>query len=135
MNDDNLELYMPEQIVSEYRKEFQTRLTERKIHPAYKNIERLVNEIFERCHNESKVKNEEKDFTIEELKQVVKTLKNGQSRDPCGYINELIENSGNSLLLSLLFMLNEIKRLKIIPEQWQCTRIKVLRKSLKIIEE
>ena len=24
MNDDNLELYMPEQIVSEYRKEFQT---------------------------------------------------------------------------------------------------------------
>ena len=76
MNDDNLELYMPEQIVSEYRKEFQTRLTERKIHPAYKNIERLVNEIFERCHNELKVKNEEKDSSLEELKQVAKTLKN-----------------------------------------------------------
>ena len=46
VNDDNLELCMPEQIVPEFRKEFQTRLTERKIHPAYKNIERLVNEIF-----------------------------------------------------------------------------------------
>ena len=65
MNDDNIELYTPERIVSEYRKEFQT--TER-IHPAYKNIIRLVNEIFERCHNESKVKNEEKDFTLKELK-------------------------------------------------------------------
>ena len=68
VNDDNLELYIPEQIVSEYRKEFQTILTERKIHPAYKNVEHFVNEIFERCHNESKVKNEEKDFTLEELK-------------------------------------------------------------------
>ena len=48
MYDVNLELYMPEQIVSENRKEFQTRPTERKIHPAYKNIERLVNDIFER---------------------------------------------------------------------------------------
>ena len=76
LNDDNLELYMPEQIVSEYRKEFQTRLTEHKIHPAYENIERLVNEIFERCHDESKVKNEEKDSSLEELKQVAKTLKN-----------------------------------------------------------
>ena len=56
MNDDNPELYMPEQIVSEYRKEFQTRLTERKIYPAYKNFERLVNDISERFHNELKVK-------------------------------------------------------------------------------
>ena len=117
VNHDNLELYMPEQIVSEFRKEFQTRLTERKIHPAYKNIERLVNEIFERCHNESKVKNEEKDFTLKELKQVAKTFRNGQSRDLYGYVNELFKNAGNSLLLSLLFMLNEIKRLKTIPEQ------------------
>ena len=88
-----------------------------KIHPAYKIIERLVNEIFERCHNQSKVKNEEKDFTLEELKQVAKMLKNRQSRDPCGYINELFKDGGNSLLLSLLFMLNEIKRLKTISEQ------------------
>ena len=80
VNDNNIELYMPEQIVSEYRKEFQARLTERKIHPVYKNIERLINKIFERCHNESKVKNEEKDFSLEELKQVVKTFKNGKSR-------------------------------------------------------
>ena len=93
VNDDNLELYMPEQIVSEYRKEFQTRLTERRIHPAHKNIERLVNEIFERCHNESKVKNEEKDFTLEELKRVAKTFRNGKSRDPCGHINELFKNA------------------------------------------
>ena len=107
---------MPKQIVSEYR-EFQTRLTERKIHPVYKNIEGLVNKIIERCHNESKVKNEETDFTLEELKQVVKTFKNRKSKDPCGYINELFKNARNSHLLSLLFMLNEIKRLKTIPEQ------------------
>ena len=129
VNDDNLELYMPEQIVSEYSKEFRTRLTERKIHSDYKNIERLVNQIFERCHNESKVKNEEKYFTLEELKQVAKTLKNGQSRDPCGYINELFKNARNSLLLSLLFMLNEIKRLKIIPEQWNTVIIQTMYKN------
>ena len=80
MNDDNLQLYMPEHIVSEYRKEFQTRLTERKIHPAYKNIERLVNEIFERCHNELNVKNEDKDFTLEELKQVAKNIQKLDNR-------------------------------------------------------
>ena len=104
MNDDNLELYLPEQVVSEYRKEFQIRLTERKIHPAYKNIERLVNEIFEICHNESKVKNEEKDFTLEEVKQVAKAFKNGQSSDLYGYINELFKNAGNSLLLAILIV-------------------------------
>ena len=83
MNDDNLELYMSEQMVSEYRKEFQTRLTERKIHPAYtKKIERLVNKIFERCHNESKVKNEEKDFTPEELKQVLKKVQKWKIEGP-----------------------------------------------------
>ena len=120
---------MPEQIVSEYRKEFQTRLTERKIHAACKIIEHLVNEIFERCHNKSKVKNEEKDFILEELKQVAKTFKNGQSRDPCGYINELFKNAGNSLLLSLLFMLNEIKRFKTIPEQWNTVIILTMYKN------
>ena len=89
----------------------------------------MVNEISERCHNESKVKNEEKDFTQEELKQVAKTFRNGQSRDPCGYINELFKNTGNSLLLSLLFMLNEIKRLKTIPEQWNTVIIQTMYKK------
>ena len=119
---------MPEQIVSEYR-EFQTKLTERKIHPLYKNIERLVNKIIERCHNEPKVKNEETDCTLEELKQVVKTFKNGKSRDPCGYINELFKNARNSLLLSLLFMLNETERLKTIPEQWNTVIIQTMYKN------
>ena len=123
-------MYMPEQIVSEFRKKFQTRLTERKIHPAYKNIEQIVNEIFEKCHNESKVKNEEKDFTLKELKQVAKTFKNEKSRDPCGYVNELFKNAGNSLLLSLLLMLNEIKRLKTIPEEWNTVIIQTMYKNI-----
>ena len=39
------------------------------------------------------------------------------------------QNAGNSLLLSLLFMLNEIKRLKTIPEQWNTVIIQTMYKN------
>ena len=45
------------------------------------------------------------------------------------YINELFKNAGNSLLLSLLFMLSEIKRLETIPEQWNTVIIQTMYKN------
>ena len=60
---------------------------------------------------------------------MAKTFKNGQSRDPCGYVNEFFKNAGSSLLLSLLFILNEIKRLKTIPEQWNTVIIQTMYKN------
>ena len=60
---------------------------------------------------------------------MAKTLKNGRSRDPCGYVNELFKNAGNSLLLSLLFMLSKVKRLKTILEQWNTVIIQTMYKN------
>ena len=60
---------------------------------------------------------------------MAKTFKNGQSRDPCWHIKELFKNAGNSLLLSLLFMSNEIKRLKTIPEEWNTVVIQTMYKN------
>ena len=66
-----------------------------------------------------------KPWTINQLKQVLKHLKSGKSRDPHGLINELFkpEVSGTDFQASFLIMANKIKDEVFIPEFMQYANV------------
>ena len=56
--------------------------------------------------------NKRDDWTEDDLKLVLKDLKNGTSRDPFGYNNELFKSeiAGKDLHLAVLKLMNKIKQ-------------------------
>ena len=58
---------------------------------------------------------ESNDFSESELESVIRSLKNGNSRDTVGIVREIFKQSGRFLLLSVLEMMNCIKRHKVFP--------------------
>ena len=61
---------------------------------------------------------ESEPWTLNQLEKVLKSLKNGKSRDPEGLCNELFKSgvAGEDLKISILDMLNKSKELLYIPE-------------------
>ena len=56
------------------------------------------------------------DWTTENVKNVIKQLKKKKSCDPYGYSNELIQEGGNDLLLSITKLMNNVKTQQVFPE-------------------
>ena len=63
------------------------------------------------------------DWTIEDLEKVLKSLKNGKSRDPHGHIYELYKYAGKDLKFSLLKLLNLVKIKQTYPQILQSSNI------------
>ena len=68
-------------------------------------------------------------WTIEDLNLVLKHLKNGTSRDPYGYNNELFKNAGNDLKIATLNIMNMVKTQQKIPKSMQLCNISSLYKN------
>ena len=62
---------------------------------------------------------ESNDFPENELESVIRSLKNGKSRDTVGFIREIFKQGGRFLLFSVLEMVNCIKRHKVFPMDWK----------------
>ena len=107
----------PINIKSEYRKEFQHRLRKRDIKPELKSYENFQNSNCQLCLSVSQ-KNISPDFTLPELKFVVKEFKNRKCIDPIGHVREIFKYSGDGFLISLLCKINKIKSSRILPLEW-----------------
>ena len=59
------------------------------------------------------------DFPESEPESVIRSLKNGKSRDTVGFIREIFKQGDRFLLLSVLEMMNCIKRHKVFPMGWK----------------
>ena len=122
------EITEPLNIKHENFREFQNRLRKRDIRPELQDYERIQNKL---CY--TRIRESEKvispDFTFDEIKRAVQELKGGQCNDPTGHIREVVKNSGDSLLLSILAMANSIKSSKVFPQNWSELWIKTLRKK------
>ena len=72
-----------------------------------------------------------RDWTIAELDEVLKNLKNKKSPDCEGYINEIFkqESIGENLKQSLLIMLNKLKQKQLIPEFMDICNITTVQKK------
>ena len=76
-------------------------------------------------------KNKTDDWTDDDLNQVLKDLKNGTSRDPFGYSNELFkcEIAGKDLRLAVLKLMNKTKQQQKIPRSMQSCNITSIYKN------
>ena len=59
--------------------------------------------------------NNSPEFSILELKQVIRELKTGKSMDPAGMVREIFKNAEDGFPNSLLDVMNSIKTSKILP--------------------
>ena len=69
-------------------------------------------------------------FSLDEIKHTVNELKTGRCIDPTGLIREVFKTAGDGFLLSVLEMVNFIKRSKVIPLDWGDIWIKTLKKKV-----
>ena len=73
--------------------------------------------------------NNSHEFSILELKQVIRELKTGKSMDPTGMVRDIFKKAGDGFLDALLDMMNSIKTSKIVPLEWSKTWITTLKKK------
>ena len=118
----------PVVIRNEYKAEFQYRLRKRDIRSGLEWFENFQNRL---CTLRVKTAGEiqSPDFTFSEVKEVISKLKTGKSTDPTGFIRELYKCAGDGLLLSILEMMNAIKKFKYIPDEWNTVWIKKVKKK------
>ena len=68
-------------------------------------------------------------FTLHELHVVIKELKTGKCTDPTGMVREIFKRSANGLIISVLNMVNSIKRSKIFSLEWSEIWLRTLKKK------
>ena len=110
----------PATIRNEYLSEFKHRLRTRDIKTELKWYESFQNDISYLRVDAAKSDNSP-EFSIQDLKQVIKELKTGKSMDPTGMVREIFKKTGDGFLNSLLDMMNSIKTSKILPLEWDKT--------------
>ena len=112
------EYYDFKSIMKEYQREFEKRLSPRVMDIDYKELEDSSMKLFKLRLELSKLYCQIDDFIDEEMAQVLKSLKTGNTRDPEGYINELFKYSGADVHNSIRIMLNKIRK-KSLPRIWE----------------
>ena len=124
---DNL-LTDPETIRNEYLSEFKHRLRARDIKTELKWYESFQNDI---CYLrvDAAKSNNSPEFSILELKQVIRELKTGKSMDPTGMVRETFKKAGDGFLNSVLDMMNSIKTSKTLPLESSKTWITTIKKK------
>ena len=121
INSKGTELFEPQAIISEYKHEFINRLRTRKISSDYVSIEDASLRLFNATPNLT--------LPLKDSASVLKSLKNGKSKDMMGLVNEVIKHGGISFQESLLNLLNKIKNDRTIPIVWNNILIRPIDKK------
>ena len=69
------------------------------------------------------------EWTMEDLEKVLNKLKKDKAKDPHGHINELYKNIGTDGKISLLLMMNQIKREIVVPSKLDLSDVTTLYKG------
>ena len=106
----------PNELKELYLKTFKHRLRHRPAQPGFEGLLDTQEELFKMRLEEAK-KNKSEDWTMKDLDDSLKALKNGKCRDPDGLVREIFKEEviGDDLKKSMLTMYNGIKRTMIFP--------------------
>ena len=117
-----------EGILGVMKEEFQFRLRNRNIHPDYEELKELKEYL---CKLRLKIcrQTKSRDWTMDDLQRAIQRLKANKCRDPLGHINELYQYLGKDGLLSLLHLLNKIKKELLIPSKLDLSNISTIYKG------
>ena len=122
------EISDPLNIKQEYHREFQHRLRKGDVMPELERYENIQNKLcIARIKASEKVSSP--DFSLDEIKHAVSELKTGRCLDPPALIPKVLKTGGDGFLLSVLEMVNFIKRSNVIPLEWGDIWIKALKKK------
>ena len=113
----NVELFSPPAIINEYRNEFVSRLSHRKIDSHFSKYEIATNKLFQAMYNASLNCNSEPDFTHDEVSEVLSTLSSG-SPGSDRFPPDIFRNAGHGLISNITLLVNAIKSSKWIPAEW-----------------
>ena len=107
----------PEKLKEIYLDAYTERLKHRVMVPELLKLKTLREELFQQRLQLAK-KNRSPDWTMEDLDKVLVRLKDEKASDPTGLVNELFssKNIGSDLRLSILLLMNKIKRTFTEPE-------------------
>ena len=72
--------------------------------------------------------NSSPDFILHALHVVIKELKTGKCTDPTGMVREIFKRSADGLIISVLDMVNSMKRSRVFPLEWSEIWIRTLKK-------
>ena len=108
--------------------EFKHSLRTRDIKTELKWYESFQNDICYLRVNAAK-SNNGPEFSILKLKQVIRELTRGKSKDPTGMVREIFKMAGDGFRNSLLDMTNPIKTFKVVPLEWSKTWITTLKEK------
>ena len=99
-----------------YLETFKYRLRHKPAKPDFEEVLQLQEELF-KLRLELSKKQKTSPWTMEDLEDALKTLKNGKCRDPEGLIREIFKEDviGKDLQRSMLVMFNKIKETGIFP--------------------
>ena len=98
-------------------REYKDRLRRRPVRADFKDMRKRRKEILDmKLMLAGSIKS--KDWTIRDIDEALKNLKNNKSPDFEGYVNEIfkLDTIGNNLKTSLLLMFNKLKQKQLIPE-------------------
>ena len=109
---------------------FKHRMRERPVHEDIRDLEDTKESLFN-TRIEQATRNKSPEFTMLELEKVLKSLKNGKSKDFNGYICELFKEgvAGSDLKRSLLMMFNQMKYELVIPDCLRTAHVTILHKK------
>ena len=116
------EYFNDREIVDQYREEFEERLTSVEIPSYLHEYESLTDKLYHLIVDQSSSKIEEPDFTMEELEQVIKNIKNGAS-GPDTIPPKVFKEGGVNFKSFLLKIINRLKKEKMVPLQWEDTNV------------
>ena len=69
------------------------------------------------------------DWSEQDVISVMRSLKNGKSRDPLGYTNELFKVEGRDLVKSLTVMMNKVKQTQTTPKPFIMKNVSAIYKN------
>ena len=120
----------PNELMALYVKTYKERLKSNEVDPQMKDLCTLKNDLWSMI-----LKNLQEQTTklwsLVELEEVLKSLKNNKSRDPNGLINEIFKSGvmGTEMKLALLQLFNQIKRYQLVPTSFKYANITSLYKN------
>ena len=115
---DNVEIFSPPAIISEYRSEFINRLSHRTINPNFMQYQVVSNKLFQAMLSSSEKCHTEPPFTCDEVGEVLLTLKSGSSCGPDKFPPDVFREAGPALVQNITVLLNTIKFTRSVPVEW-----------------
>ena len=120
----------PDKLLKMFFETYSDRLSHREMKTGYEDVFQLKNELWEARFRKCR-ENKTEDWTEDEFDVVLKSLKNGKSRDPLDMVNEIFKPGiiGEKLKLAALALINSSKIECLLPLFMRLANISSIYKS------